>query len=228
MIGAGWVYPISDVLDMENSAQQLSSPEEGASGSSAKQTTPPVIRVEDRRVSTRMAEGRTETEESGRSSLPTFVEELLAQTKQAEKRLSEKIQWMEEEISRTRERLSREQERKLEAEKRKIIQSFLEIGDHLERALSATRSSSADVNSLRDGIQQIQAIFINKLQQAGAAPIQPQGQPFDPNCWEAVLLGPVDQPELDQTVLEVLETGYLMGDQVLRPAKVKVAAYSPS
>ena len=187
----------------------------------------PAFRIEDRRVSSRSAEERSDEAGSERSKFPTFVEELLAQTKQAEKKLAEKIQWMEEEISRTRDRLSREQERQLEAEKRKIVQSFLELGDHLERALAATETSSADFCSLLNGVKLIQAVFLNKLQLLGAGPIDPKGQTFDPNSCEAVILGSVDQAELDQTVLDVLETGYAMGDQVLRPAKVKVGSYVP-
>jgi molecular chaperone GrpE (heat shock protein) len=42
------------------------------------------------------------------------------------------------------------------------------------------------------------------------------------------MLESVHDPEKDQTVLEVLETGYCIGDQVLRPARVKVGCYVPA
>jgi molecular chaperone GrpE len=187
----------------------------------------PVFRIEDRRVSAR-ADGEAATDSSGRSPYPSFVEELLTQTKQAEKKLAEKIQWMDEEISRTRERLAREQERKLEAEKKRILEAFLELGDHFERALASAEASASESGRLMEGLRLIQGIFLSKLQLLGASPMQPVGQEFDPNLCEAVMMEPVSEPEKDQLVLEVLETGYLMGEQVLRPARVKVASYMPT
>jgi molecular chaperone GrpE len=213
---------------MDKTVHPLDSPNESLSETTASKDTAPAFRIEDRRVSSRISKEPSDAVSSERSAYPSFVEELLAQTKQAEKKLAEKIRWMEEEISMTRDRLSREQERKVEAERRKIVESFLEIGDHLERALAAVETSSVDASSLSEGIKLIQTIFLNKLQMLGAAPINPKGQLFNPHFCEAVVLGPVHQPEQDQLVLDVLETGYVIGDQVLRPAKVKVASYAPA
>jgi molecular chaperone GrpE len=213
---------------MKDTINRSSDSEDKASSSPAKLNSTPAFRIEDRRISSRMDGEQATAADSDRSPYPSFVEELLARTKQAEKKLAEKIQWMDEEISRTRERLGREQERKLEAEKKKILQSFLELGDHFERALASAEASPPESHKLIEGLRLIQEIFLSKLQLLGASPLWPVGQGFDPNLCEAVMLESVTDPEKDQIVLEVLETGYLMGDQVLRPARVKVASYVPA
>jgi molecular chaperone GrpE len=213
---------------MADHLNRSSNSEDQATNTPAKQNPTPAFRIEDRRVSSHMDGEQVAAADSDRNPYPSFVEELLAQTKQAEKKLTEKIQWMDEEISRTRERLGREQERKLEAEKKKILQSFLELGDHFERALASAVASPPESHQLIEGLKLIQGIFLSKLQLLGASPLRPVGQGFDPNLCEAVMLESVADPEKDQTVLEVLETGYLMGDQVLRPARVKVATYVPA
>jgi molecular chaperone GrpE len=225
--GARERLPLSTIGKMKDTFNQNKESDLAASNPQAKKNSGPAFRIDDRRVSA-LADSEQAAVESDRSPFPSFVQELMSQTKQAEMKLAEKIQWMDEEISRTRERLAREQERTLEAEKKKIIQMFLELGDHFERALASVEASPAEAAHMVEGLKLIQAIFLSKLQLLGASPMKPLGQAFDPNLCEAVMLESVADPEKDQTVLEVLETGYIMGDQILRPARVKVAAYVPS
>ena len=53
------------------------------------------------------------------------------------------------------------------------------------------------------------------------AELDPSGEAFDPHRHEALLSQPSDQPE--GTVIEVLQKGFLLGDRVLRPARVVVS-----
>lgn len=184
----------------------------------------PGFRIEDRRSSARTdGESPTPAKEESRR-FPTYVEELQARVENAEKRLAEKVKWMEEEVKGVRERLSKEQDRKLEAEKRRIVQSFLEVVDDLERALAAARLNPS-FSALLDGLKIIQSSFLLRLQQLDVKVLDLQGRPFDPNLSEAVVLSDVHIPERDQTVIEVLENGYQMGEQLLRPAKVRVGRF---
>ncbi len=52
-------------------------------------------------------------------------------------------------------------------------------------------------------------------------------EPFDPHQAEAVGMIAVDEPELDQCVIEVVQKGYRVGDQLIRPARVRVGQTSP-
>ena len=61
------------------------------------------------------------------------------------------------------------------------------------------------------------------LESEGITRIEAEGQTFDPNLHEAIVQSESDEHESDQ-VIEVLEQGYMVGDRVLRPARVRVAA----
>ncbi len=61
------------------------------------------------------------------------------------------------------------------------------------------------------------------LDAEGVKPIQTQGELFDPNLHEAIAQSESDDHESGE-IIEVMQRGYLIGDRVLRPAVVRVAA----
>ena len=65
--------------------------------------------------------------------------------------------------------------------------------------------------------------MISALARAGIEPYSPQGEPFDPQHHEAVAQQPVEGAE-PGTVVEVYQRGYRLGEAVIRPARVVVAA----
>ena len=73
------------------------------------------------------------------------------------------------------------------------------------------------------GIKLVHADVIAALARAGIEPFSPEGEQFDPQCHEAVAQQPVEGAE-PGTVVEVYQRGYRLGDVVLRPARVVVAA----
>ena len=70
-------------------------------------------------------------------------------------------------------------------------------------------------------------LFLTTLKTHGVEPINPVNEPFDPRQAEAVGMIAVDEPELDQCVIEVVQKGYRVGDQLIRPARVRVGQTSP-
>jgi molecular chaperone GrpE len=87
--------------------------------------------------------------------------------------------------------------------------------DNLERALSAAKEESP----LSKGVAMVQNQLLEALRRHDIRRIEAAGQPFDPNQHQAVMQQPsADQPP--NTVLQVLEHGYLYHDRVLRPSKV--------
>jgi len=94
--------------------------------------------------------------------------------------------------------------------------------DNLERAIAAAKQSG-DEGPLAQGVAMVQAQLLDALRRHGVTRIEAQGQPFDPNLHQAVMQQPsAEHPP--QTVLQVLEQGYLIHDRVLRPARVVVSA----
>ncbi|HIE57648.1 MAG TPA: nucleotide exchange factor GrpE, partial [Anaerolineales bacterium] len=74
-----------------------------------------------------------------------------------------------------------------------------------------------------DGIELIYRKLMNILESEGVTPMDAEGQEFDPAIHEAVMQSESDEHE-SGTVIEVLQTGYMLGDRVLRSALVRVAA----
>jgi molecular chaperone GrpE len=94
--------------------------------------------------------------------------------------------------------------------------------DNLERAVQAAKQAG-EQGPLVQGVAMVQTQIRDALKRQGIAVIEAQGQPFDPNRHQAVMQQPsADQPP--NTVLQVLQQGYMIHDRVLRPASVIVAA----
>ena len=158
---------------------------------------------------------------------PSFVEELKARTELAERKLKERITDLEAENQAFRDRLGKDMERRLEQQKMDLLRGFLEVIDNFERALQAFEQTSS-LEELKEGIQLNLELFLQKLKSAGVEPIDVLEQPFDPHQSEAVGVIPVEDPNLDNHVVEVVQQGYRFGDQLLRPAHTRVGKYQAS
>jgi molecular chaperone GrpE len=115
-------------------------------------------------------------------------------------------------------RMQRDLDSIVAARRRMLLERFLPVLDNLERALS----SNAGGDTLRGGVEQTLRGFEAVLASEGVKPIDVKGAPFDPRVAEAVGTAPADGVPED-TVVDVTEKGYKLGDEVLRPAKVIVA-----
>lgn len=101
-----------------------------------------------------------------------------------------------------------------------LARDLLPALDNLDRALDAA-GKAGDNGALAAGVRMVQSQLLDVLRRHGVTRIEALGQPFDPNQHEAVMQQPSDQPA--QTVLQVLESGYMIHERVLRPARVIVA-----
>ncbi len=155
---------------------------------------------------------------------PSFVEELKARTELAEQKLKERIKDVEAENEAFRARLDKDMGRRLEQQKMDLLRGFLEVIDNFERALRAFEQTSS-LEELKEGIQLNLELFLHKLKAAGVERLDVLEQPFDPHQSEAVGVIPVDDPNLDDHVLEVVQQGYRFGEQLLRPAHTRVGKY---
>ncbi len=154
---------------------------------------------------------------------PSYVEELRARVAETERRFEEKKKWLDEEAVRTRSRLEADYERNLSLAKQKIVLPLLDVLDNLERATAAATQGGGTRESLLQGLRLTIDLFKTRLQSLGVEPLVIVGEPFDPNLEQAVGVVDVADPGRSGTVVEQVLTGYRMGEQLLRPAQVRVA-----
>jgi molecular chaperone GrpE len=103
--------------------------------------------------------------------------------------------------------------------------------DNLERALEATgvgwKKHADDAGkALFEGVELTERDLLKALEKHGVRRIDPQGQKFDPNLHEAMYEIP-DNSVPAGTVVQVLQSGFTIGDRILRPARVGVAKGGP-
>ncbi len=103
-----------------------------------------------------------------------------------------------------------------------VIKLYLDIVDDLERALQE-KPEIGDGESWAEGIEIIFLKLQAKLESEGVRPMNVLGNEFDPNIHEALMKEESEEFESGQ-IIEVMQEGYWIGDKVLRPAIVRVAA----
>jgi len=99
-----------------------------------------------------------------------------------------------------------------------LLTQFLPVYDDLQRAMTAIPDETRDEPWVQ-GLALIERKFWNVLDRAGVTPIEARGQPFDPALHEAVDSVPGSTAT---TVIDVYQSGYRLGQTLLRPAMVKV------
>jgi len=102
-----------------------------------------------------------------------------------------------------------------------VLKDTLNILDDFDRALHACKRDEADGN-FYDGIELIYKGFMTLLERYGVKLMEVSGKTFDPNLHEAVARIQTDEVD-EYTIVGELQKGYLLGDTLLRPAKVTVA-----
>jgi molecular chaperone GrpE len=101
----------------------------------------------------------------------------------------------------------------------RLVKELLPVLDDLERALEA--AAEHEEAKLEDGVRLVHRELVEALAREGLDEIETDGR-FDPHVHEALLSQPSEAEE--GSVLDVLQKGYRLGDRVLRPARVVVAA----
>jgi molecular chaperone GrpE len=104
--------------------------------------------------------------------------------------------------------------------KAELARELLPVIDNLERALESTDEGEA---GLAEGVRLVLSELTAALERNGVSPIQPVGEPFDPNLHEALSTRAENGAEAG-VVLDVIQKGYRLDQTVLRPARVVVSA----
>ncbi len=100
-----------------------------------------------------------------------------------------------------------------------ILRDLCPVLDNLERALAVPEGNGS---GLRTGVELVLRQLKDILGRYGLVEVNPQGEPFDPALHEAIQRQECGEAG-ENTVIEVLQKGYLLGERLLRPALVVVA-----
>ena len=183
------------------------------------ESEPTEVRVVDKRWWT-----QEESSDEERSKKPSYVAELEQQITDKDeliKNYAEKYKKAAKEFEQTRTRVRRDVEKDVEREKRKVLSSFLEIIDNLDRAIEAGRSTSTNSGLLK-GVELVHQQFLTMLDGYGVTQIDANGELFDPNLHNAVSTVPVNDTKLHNIIISVVKLGYKVENEVLRHASVTV------
>ncbi len=203
---------LADIIDVENDPNEDDSETK--------------FKFRDRRFWVDEDDSEDETDETSLSDKPTYVQKLEERVKEAEQRLAEYVKAYKEEVQveweRTKERLAREYEKNINIEKRRILGELLEVLDMLEMSLDSARKIDG-AQGFVQGIEMVGIEFEKKLFAEGMKRVAARGESFDPRVHEAVSMEETDDPSKDGKIVEVFKNGYVLGEELVRPALVAVA-----
>jgi molecular chaperone GrpE len=111
-----------------------------------------------------------------------------------------------------------------------FARDMLSVSDNLRRAIETlpeeARAADATMTALIEGVEMTERGMLATLERHGVRKIEAEGQKFDPNFHQAMF--EVPNPNVpNNTVVQVVQAGYAIGERVLRPAMVGVAKGGP-
>ncbi|MDJ0731060.1 MAG: nucleotide exchange factor GrpE [Crocosphaera sp.] len=194
-------------------------------------TSPPEDATPLEEVETTVSE--TSSEESPESTITALTEQIEAlqnklqdQAQQYDLLKNSHIR-LTAEFDNYRKRTAKEKQDLETLVKRNTIGELLSVVDNFERARNTINPTNDGEAVIHKSYQGVYKNLVDSLKRLGVSPMRPEGQPFDPLYHEAMLREYTDEyPE--GTVIEELMRGYMLGEQVLRHAMVKVAAPKPT
>lgn len=151
-----------------------------------------------------------------------IVQEQLAKVNEEKNSWHEQLLRQRAEFENFRKRVEREKQELRLQSRADVIRSTLEVLDNLERALSIGQSDSGNLEAFLEGVQLIQKQLFGSLTNFGLTPVKAVGEMFDPSIHEAVATQVSEELE-PNTIVDELQRGYLLGDRLIRPARVRVA-----
>jgi molecular chaperone GrpE len=159
-----------------------------------------------------------ENEESEAVEIEEDLDELVKVSVERDKYLA-LAQRTQADFENYRKRIARESALAQERGVVKLARELLPALDNLDRALDA----AAQDDPLLQGVRIVRSELVDALARLGIESFSPVGEIFDPSLHEAVVHQPVDGAP-SGTVAEVYQPGYRLGEQIIRPARVVVAA----
>ena len=169
---------------------------------------------------TKATEPQVDTQEEPLSESEKLKLQLAeAEAKNAE--MQDKYLRQAAEFDNYRKRTIKEKAELIKSAAEKLMVAELPVVDDMDRALE-NMEKGADTEACIEGFKLIVHKFKNILTQNGLEKIETEGQEFDTDYHEAIALIPAPTEELKGKILDCVQTGYKLGDKVIRHAKVAV------
>ena len=149
-------------------------------------------------------------------------EELLQQLQDAEKKAEENWELLlrtKAEMENLRKRTEKDLEKAHKYGIEKFVSEMLPVKDSMELGMAA---QEATVESLREGMQLTMNMFNSALDKLGVTEINPENEAFDPQVHQAMTMQETDEVDAN-TVLTVMQKGYMLNERLIRPAMVVVS-----
>ena len=174
---------------------------------------PEQVQVEEKVETAQEPEAETKTPESEKKEPSELEKALAAQAKEHDQYLR-----LAADFDNFRKRSVKEKDGIYQEAKAETAKKFLPVYDNLERAL---KNETAD-EAYKKGVEMTMRELVKILEAMDIKPFGMAGEPFDPQRYNAVMH--VEDESLGENVIaEVFQTGFVMGERVIRFAMVKVA-----
>ncbi|AZZ94214.1 nucleotide exchange factor GrpE [Hahella sp. KA22] len=178
--------------------------------------------VADDQAQAAMAEQGETAQASGE---PADRDELIERLQQELGEQKEQMLRVHAEMQNVRRRAENDVEKARKFALERFVKELLPVVDSLEKAVEAcgaTESAEPQVATLKDGVEMTLSLFNSGLKKFEVEVVDPMGQPFNPEFHEAMSMVPQADVE-PNTVIAVLQKGYLLSGRLVRPAMVMVS-----
>lgn len=155
-------------------------------------------------------------------SLIQQLEESRAEIDALKKELAELKPRAQAEIQNIRRRAEQDVEKAHKFGLEKFATELLPVVDSLERAIDASQGDDEKIKAIREGVEMTLGLFLSSLEKFNVEQLNPQGEAFNPEHHQAMSMVPAEGVE-PNTVVTVVQKGYLLNGRLVRPAMVMVA-----
>ncbi len=158
------------------------------------------------------------------------IESLKQRLEEAEKKAEENWDQLvraKAELENIRRRSERELENAHKYALEKFAQELLPVIDSMEMGVAAAQDENTDVSKLREGTEMTLKMFLNAIDKFGIKSVHPVNEEFNPEHHQAMSMVDSDEHE-PNTVIDVMQKGYLLNDRLVRPAMVVVSSANSS
>lgn len=150
------------------------------------------------------------------------LEESRAEVEALQKELAELQPRAQAEIQNIRRRAEQDVEKAHKFGLEKFANELLPVVDSLERAIEASQGEGEQLQAIREGVEMTLNLFLSSMEKFNVEQVNPEGQPFNPEHHQAMSMVPAEGVA-PNTVVTVVQKGYLLNGRLMRPAMVMVA-----
>jgi molecular chaperone GrpE len=160
--------------------------------------------------------------DDGQNLADDSLEQQLQQAQSTIQDYWDQIMRLRAEIENNRKRAERDIENAHKYALKSFVENLLPVIDSMELGQAAAVADNASLESIREGLELTMNMFVQVLKRNGLEQINPLGEKFDPERHQAISMVDAENAE-PNSVIEVMQKGFLLNDRLIRPAMVVVS-----